>query len=68
MGNYRIAKVNEGALEARRQSSWELSITPLNIIANLALTHMNQGRWDKAEKLQAKEPKRCSRVLGTEHP
>ena len=36
-------------------------------MANVALTYGNQGRWDKAEKLQVDVMNARMRVLGREH-
>jgi hypothetical protein len=37
-------------------------------MANLASTYWNQGRWDEAEVLQAKQLELCSKKLGQRHP
>lgn len=37
-------------------------------MANLASTYWNQGRWEEAEVLQAKELALCSKKLGQRHP
>jgi hypothetical protein len=37
-------------------------------MANLASMYRNQGRWEEAEELQAKDFGTCTRVLGAEHP
>ncbi len=36
-------------------------------MANLASMYRNQGRWEEAKELQAKELEICTRVLGPRH-
>src|SRR6266550_1981912 len=40
----------------------------LIIMANLALTYWNQGRWDEAEKLEMDVMNESKRKLGLDHP
>ncbi len=37
-------------------------------MANLASTYQNQGRWNKAEKLEVQVMEMGKRVLGQKHP
>ncbi|RFU24235.1 hypothetical protein B7463_g12105, partial [Scytalidium lignicola] len=40
----------------------------LSIMANLALTYSNQGRWKEAEELQVQVIEMTKKMLGEEHP
>ncbi|KAL4732890.1 hypothetical protein BDV11DRAFT_210631 [Aspergillus similis] len=51
----------------KRQRGPEHPLT-LTIMANLALTYHNQGRWNEAEKLNMEVMKTRKAVLGAEHP
>ena len=55
-------------METRKWVLGEEHPDSLTIMANLALTYQNQGRWKEAEELLMLVMEMSKRVLGEEHP
>jgi len=55
-------------MEKRKEVLREGHPDMLRSINNLALTYLDQGRWDKAEKLQEEVMEKSKEVLGEGHP
>ncbi len=55
-------------MEIRKRVLGEEHPSTLIIMANLASTYRNQGRWKEAEELEVGVMETTKRVLGKEHP